>query len=91
MSGAQGNTFVITGATGSVGRAAMARLEAMGHAARPIARRSGVSFDDPEALDRAYRFLRAAEHREYRWYTPPERCTEEVRGEIRQAIQAIEK
>lgn len=54
MSGAQGNTFVITGATGSVGRAAMARLEAMGHAARPIARRSGVSFDDPEALDRAF-------------------------------------
>jgi uncharacterized protein YbjT (DUF2867 family) len=54
MSGTQCNTFVITGATGSVGRAAAARLEAMGHAVRPIARRSGFSFDDPEALDRAF-------------------------------------
>ncbi|QAU50298.1 NmrA family transcriptional regulator [Bradyrhizobium guangzhouense] len=54
MSNAQRRTFVITGATGSVGRAASARLEAMGHKVRPVARRSGVSFDDPGALDRAF-------------------------------------
>ena len=34
--------------------------------------------------------LREAEHREYTWYTPAERCTEEVRGHVRRAIQAIE-
>jgi hypothetical protein len=34
--------------------------------------------------------LREAELREYRWYTPAERCTEEMRAEIRRAIQAIE-
>jgi len=34
--------------------------------------------------------LREAERREYSWYTPAERCTEEVRSHIRRAIQAIE-
>lgn len=34
--------------------------------------------------------LREAELREYTWYTPAERCTEEVRAHLRQAIQAIE-
>lgn len=34
--------------------------------------------------------LREAEQREYTWYVPEERCTEEVRAQIRRAIQAIE-
>lgn len=34
--------------------------------------------------------LRQALLREYTWYTPTERCTEEVRGHIRKAIEAIE-
>jgi len=34
--------------------------------------------------------LREAERREYTWYTPAERCTEEVRAHIRRAIQAVE-
>jgi uncharacterized protein YbjT (DUF2867 family) len=55
MSDAARKTFVVTGATGAVGRAAIAQLEAMGHRARPVARRAGVSFDDPEALDEAFR------------------------------------
>jgi hypothetical protein len=33
--------------------------------------------------------LREAERREYTWYTPAERCTDEVRAQIRCAIQAI--
>ena len=35
--------------------------------------------------------LRLAEQREYAWYTPTERCTEEVRTHIRNAIEAIEQ
>jgi hypothetical protein len=34
--------------------------------------------------------LREAERREYAWYTPADRCTEEVRAQLRGAIQAIE-
>jgi hypothetical protein len=34
--------------------------------------------------------LREAERREYTWYTPVDRCTEEVRAHVRRAIQAIE-
>jgi len=34
--------------------------------------------------------LREAEQRAYTWYTPADRCTEEVRARIRAAIQAIE-
>jgi hypothetical protein len=34
--------------------------------------------------------LRKAQHRDYTWYTPADRCTEEVREQIRQAIKAIE-
>jgi hypothetical protein len=34
--------------------------------------------------------LRAAELRSYTWYTPEERCTEDVRARIRAAILAIE-
>jgi hypothetical protein len=34
--------------------------------------------------------LREAARRPYTWYTPVERCTEEVRVQIRKAIQAIE-
>jgi len=34
--------------------------------------------------------LREAERREYTWYTPAECCTEEVRAQLRRAIQAIE-
>lgn len=34
--------------------------------------------------------LREAERREYTWYTPVERCTQEVRTQLRRAIQAIE-
>jgi hypothetical protein len=34
--------------------------------------------------------LREAQHREYTWCTPADRCTEEVREQIRQAIKAIE-
>jgi hypothetical protein len=35
--------------------------------------------------------LRAAERRQYTWYTPAERCTEEVRAQIRRAMQAVEE
>lgn len=34
--------------------------------------------------------LKEAEQREYTWYTPAERCTAEIRKQIRQAIQGIE-
>ncbi len=34
--------------------------------------------------------LREAERREYTWYMPVERCTEETRAQLRHAIQAIE-
>ena len=35
--------------------------------------------------------LSEAERREYNWYTPADRCTEEVRAQLRQAIREIEE
>jgi hypothetical protein len=35
--------------------------------------------------------LREAQRREYTWWTPVERCTEEVRAQLQRAIKAIEE
>jgi uncharacterized protein YbjT (DUF2867 family) len=47
-------TYVVTGATGAVGRVVVARLKAQGHHVRPVARSAGVSLDDATALARAF-------------------------------------
>jgi uncharacterized protein YbjT (DUF2867 family) len=45
---------VVTGATGSVGKAVVGKLEALGHRVRPVSRRAGVSIDDDLALKQAF-------------------------------------
>jgi uncharacterized protein YbjT (DUF2867 family) len=47
-------TYVVTGATGSVGKVVVKKLKAQGHQVRPVSRSSGVSFDDAAALKRAF-------------------------------------
>jgi uncharacterized protein YbjT (DUF2867 family) len=46
--------YTVVGATGSVGRELGDVLQAHGHEVRPVARRAGVAFEDPVALDRAF-------------------------------------
>jgi uncharacterized protein YbjT (DUF2867 family) len=47
-------TYVVTGATGSVGKVVVETLQAQGHHVRPVSRRAGVSFDDAAALTQAF-------------------------------------
>jgi uncharacterized protein YbjT (DUF2867 family) len=47
-------TYVVTGATGAVGKAVIERLKAHGAQVRLVSRRSGMSFDDVEALKQAF-------------------------------------
>lgn len=47
-------TYVVTGATGAVGKVVMEKLKAQGHEVRPISRGTGVSFDDDDALKQAF-------------------------------------
>lgn len=47
-------TYVVTGATGSVGKVVGEKLKAQGHQVRPVSRSAGVSFDDVAALTRAF-------------------------------------
>jgi uncharacterized protein YbjT (DUF2867 family) len=47
-------TYVVTGASGHVGRAVVETLQAHGHQTRDVSRRTGVSIDDAEALKRAF-------------------------------------
>lgn len=58
----------------------------VGDAIEPIALALGKLGPDARA---ALPALRDAELREYTWYTPAERCTAEVREQLRRAIQAI--
>lgn len=46
--------YVVTGATGDVGKVVAEKLMAQGHEVRPIARSSGQSFDDHAALKQAF-------------------------------------
>ena len=47
-------TYVVTGASGHVGRAVVESLHAGGHQTRDVSRRAGVSIDDSRALNRAF-------------------------------------
>jgi NAD(P)-dependent dehydrogenase (short-subunit alcohol dehydrogenase family) len=47
-------TYVVTGTSGHVGRAAVESLHARGHRTREVGRRAGVSIDDAEAVKRAF-------------------------------------
>lgn len=47
-------TYVVTGATGYVGKAVVSQLEMLGHDVRPISRRAGIAIDDAVALNRAF-------------------------------------
>jgi uncharacterized protein YbjT (DUF2867 family) len=47
-------TFVVVGATGGVGRVVASTLKRLGHQVRPVARSSGVPFENKERLDEAF-------------------------------------
>src|SRR2546423_12493097 len=47
-------TYVVTGATGAVGKVVAERLDAQGYQVRRISRRDGISSDDATALMRAF-------------------------------------
>lgn len=42
--------YVLTGATGAVGKVVRGKLKAQGHEVRPVSRGTGVSFDDADAV-----------------------------------------
>jgi uncharacterized protein YbjT (DUF2867 family) len=47
-------TYVVTGATGHVGRVVAEKLKVQGHEVRPVSRSTGVDLDDAVALNRAF-------------------------------------
>lgn len=47
-------TYVVTGATGDVGKVVVEKLKAHGHKVRPISRSTGQSFDDAVGLRQAF-------------------------------------
>ncbi len=54
MTTVEKKTYVVTGATGTVGKVVLERLTAQGHQVRPVSRSLGVSFDGAAALARAF-------------------------------------